>query len=176
MHFIAQLYKDELETIREQGKKANTIALRGYSKKMWIAPELRGIKLPVNTVAYNLCITGRDLYLERVKKLKNPETWERYTGRVIDSTYKLSHQLCEIYISRQKTLKSDLETYLVKNQNKIINQAKREHSSVFRQLRPKPNQSHVASLDSTLRKIIKSEAKIALSLINFEIGRVQGAN
>ena len=175
MHFVAQIYKDELENIREQSREANTIDLRGYNTKMWVAPELMEIKLPVNAIAYNLCITGRDLYLERIEGFQNPETWDRYTGRLVDSIYKLSHELSEAYVLRQANIKSDLETYLVKNQGKIIDRAKREHSSVLSRIEPQPNQSLVGSFDSTLRKIVRSEAKIALSLIDFEIGRVEGA-
>lgn len=175
MHFVAQIYKEEQETIREQGKEANTILLRGYNPKMWVRPELMEVKLPVNAIAYNLCITGRDLYLERIKGFKSPETWERYTGRLIDSVYKISHELCEAYVLRQTNIKSNLETYLVKNQNKIINQAKVEHSPVLSKMSPQPNQSLVRSFDGTLRKIVRSEGRIASALIDFEIGRVEGA-
>lgn len=178
MHFVAQIYKDEQENIREQGKESNAIALRGYSPKMWVAPELMEVKLPVNAVAYNLCITGRDLYFERIAKpggTGSPETWERYTGRVIDSVYKLSHEFCESYILRQAEIKSDLETYLMKNKNRIITAAKQEHSSVLNKINPQPNQSLVRSLEVTLRKIIRSEARIASSVIDYEIGRVEGA-
>lgn len=175
MHVIAQIYKEEQENIREQGKEANTVVLRGYNPKMWVGPELMDVKLPVNAIAYNLCITGRDLYLERIKRLRNPETWERYAGRVIDSVYRLSHEWCEAYVLRQTKMKSNLETYLVKNQNKIINRAKDEHSSVLGRIAPQPNQSLIRSFDGTLRKIVRSEARIASSLIDFEIARVEGA-
>ena len=175
MHFVAQVYKEEQESIRERSKEANTIVLRGYDTKIWVGPELMDVKLPVNAITYNLCITGRDLYLERIEGLKSPETWERYTGRVIDSVYKLSHEVCEAYILRQTNIKSNLETYLVKNQSKIINRAKEEHSSVLSKITPQPNQSFVGSLDRTLQKIVRSEGRIASALIDFEIGRVEGA-
>jgi len=176
MHFVAQVYKDEQENIKEQGKAAKDIVLRGYNPLVWVGPELTEVKLPVNAIAYNLCITGRDLYLERIEEIESPETWERYTGRVIDSVYKLSHKWCEAYILRQTNIKSDLETYLVKNQNKIINQAKEEHLPVLRKINPPPNRDLIHSWDNSLRKIVRSEARIASSLIDFEIGRVAGAN
>jgi CRISPR/Cas system-associated exonuclease Cas4 (RecB family) len=175
MHFVAQVYKEEQENIREQGKEANTIVLRGYNPKIWVGPELMEVKLPVNAIAYNLCITGRDLYLERIKGVRSPETWERYTGRVIDSVYKLSHEFCEAYVLRQANINSNLETYLVKNQSRIINRAKEEHSSVLSKISFQPNQSLMCRFDSTLQKIIRSEGRIASSLIDFEIGRVEGA-
>jgi len=178
MHFVAQVYKDEQENVRDQGTQSNNITLRGYSPKMWVAPELAEVKLPVNAIAYNLCITGRDLYLERIAKpggIGSPETWERYTGRLIDSIYKLSHALCEAYVLKQAQIKSNLETYLMKNHTKIIKSAKTEHTSVFNKINPQPNQSIVRNFDPILRKIIRSEARIASSLIDYEIGRVEGA-
>lgn len=175
MHFVAQVYKDEQENIRGQGKDSDTITLRGYNPKMWVAPELMEVKLPVNVIAYNACITGRDLYLERIGGMRSPETWERYQGRLIDSVYKLSHELCETYVLRQAHIKSNLETYLMKNHRKIINAAKTEHSEVFRKINPQPNQTLVRNFDPILRKIIRSEARIASSLIDYEIGRVEGA-
>lgn len=173
MHFIAQLCSSQKEYLRTQ---TNIIKLRGYSPKTWVAPELINIKLPVNAIAYNICPTYRDLYLERINRIRSELTWNRYMGKIIDATYKIVHNKCKWYVLNRRRSRYNLLNYVARKQKAIIHSAKELYEAELRNVNPPVNQNQIRSLDLILKKIIKSEANTANSIINFELSRVAGAN
>ena len=176
MHFVAHLFAGQLDALRQEKSRSGSIRLRGYDAATWVKPELFDIKLPVNAIAYNLCPTSRDLYLERVEGSRAPQTWERYTGKVIDSTYKAIHRKCEEYFFKHASLKCSLPQYLARSKKRIIEYAKNEHAQDFNNIRPIPNQSRIRQLEDTLKKIIMSETSLASSLLDVEVSKIDGAN
>lgn len=173
MHFVAQLYSNQQEILKQQ---RSDIRLRGYDASTWVKPELSDIKLPVNVIAYNLCPTARDLYFERVRRITSPQSWERYEGKVIDYTYKAVHRKCEEYVIKQQRAEFSLALYIARNHKRIIECARQKHARELSRIIPSPRQNKFRALEGVLKKIIKSEASLASGLINFEVGRTAEAN
>jgi len=172
MHFIALLY-DRTPGI---SSAEASITLRGNDHKTWIASELGEIQLPVNALAYASCPTFRDIYLEAVKGETRPPTWDRYKGRVIDEIYKNIHKTCEEYASSCRARNCDLYTHLISQQDGLIDQAKRKYKAAFDSTETKPEGTEVEEFDRALHKIVKFEAEITSSILDFEIAHLESAN
>jgi CRISPR/Cas system-associated exonuclease Cas4 (RecB family) len=174
MYHIAEVYRDSIDNMRAEREQATGIKLRGYKSDMWVNPEFISVQLPVNVIAFNLCPTSRDLYLEKICNIRTEETFERYKGRVIDSLYKACHLGCQKYILNKKK-KLSLDKYIGKLRNRLIKESKQEYSSIFNHLTPKPTTAQTNELDTILRKIVDSESKMAEGIIESELRRVEGA-
>lgn len=175
MHYITFL--DDRSQKIGRARRQVGITLRGYTPRTWIPAELSHVTLPVHTIAYSPCPTYRDVFLEVVRGESRPPTWQRYCGRVIDEVYKLIHRKCEDYVSQPRIIRSfDLHSHLIANKNNIIDEAKRKYSSKLSSLDSPPAAEQVMSLDSQLEKIIRFEAELTSSLMNYQIAKVQSAN
>ena len=177
MHFIALLY-DRLLHESKQGISSGEagITLRGNDYKYWVAPELGGVQLPVNVIAYASCPTSRDLYLEIVEGKTRPPTWDRYKGRVIDEIYKNTHKTSSAYVASCQTKDCDLYSHLISKKDGLIDRAKRNHQTAFDSIEPKPEGTEVEEFDRALHKIVNFEAEITSSILDFEIARLESAN
>ena len=172
MHFIALLH-DRTPGI---SSAEASITLRGNDHKTWIASELGGVQLPVNAIAYASCPTFRDVYLEAVKGKTRPPTWDRYKGRVIDEIYKNIHKTSSAYVASCPTKDCDLYSHLISKKDGLIDQAKREYQTAFDSIEPKPEGTEVEEFDRALHKIVKFEAEITSSILDFEIAHLESAN
>lgn len=175
MHYVTFL-DDRTQKIG-RARRQLTITLRGYNPRTWIPAELSHVTLPVHTIAYSLCPTYRDVFLEVVEGKPRQSTWQRYCGRVIDEVYKLIHLKCEEYASQPRIVRTfDLHNYLLTEKDNIIGEAKGKYSHQLSSLSTAPSVSEVTSLDNQLAKIIRFEAELTSALMNFQIAKVQGAN
>lgn len=172
MHFIALLH-NRMPAI---SSAEATITLRGNDPKTWVDPELGEVQLPVNVIAYASCPTFRDIYLEMVKGETRPPTWDRYKGRVIDEIYKNIHKTCEEYASICKARNCDLYDHLISQQDGLIDQAKRKYKTDFDSIEPKPEEIEVEEFDRALHKIVKFEAEIISSILDFEIAHLESTD
>ena len=172
MHFIALLD----DKMRGVSSTVPNITLRGNDPKTWVAPELQDVQLPVNAIAYANCPTFRDIYLEVVENKIRLPTWERYQGRVIDEVYKSVHKICEQYVSQCKAQNCDVYDHIIKQQDDLVTKVKKEFRGDFDSIAVKPSQNEIDKFDAALRKIIKFEAEITSSYMDFEISRLKDAN
>jgi CRISPR-associated protein Csa1 len=172
MHYIALLY----ERTRQSRLIQESVKLRGYHPATWVPSDLSRIRLPVYAIAYAQCPTFRDIYLEFIKKEKMMPTWERYQGRIIDELYKLTHSKCEEYVSRCSSSNVDIYGYLIDKQDEIVAEAKNRHKNMFKQINPQPTNEQMLSLEEGLKKVIRFEAEITSTLVDFEIARVESTN
>jgi CRISPR-associated protein Csa1 len=172
MHFIAIQYSKTPNIV----SVPCDITLRGNDPRTWIAPELYDVQLPVNAIAYAYCPTFRDIYLEVIEGKQRLPTWGRYQGKVIDEVYKSIHRVCEQYTSSCETKSCDLYAHLISQQDTIVEQAKRKYKTDFEAISLKPLETEVQQFDTALRKIVKFEAEITSSIIDFEIARLESAN
>ena len=172
MHFVA-LLDDRFQKIGRTKRQVD-IEWRGYRPQTWVPAELSGIELPVNSLAYNVCPTHRDIYLEFVQHLQRPPTWERYRGRLIDEVYKTVHRKCAEYVLSHSVNQFALYEYLVGEQDNILQEVKREHRPELRGL----NVVGVApqTLDEELKRIIRFEAEITSALVAFQIAKVKSGS
>jgi CRISPR-associated protein Csa1 len=173
MHYLAILYE---KTARALETPQSPITLRGYDPKTWIPPELSDVKLPVYAIAYAPCPTFRDIYLERVTGIELPVTWKRYQGKLIDEVYKSIHHTSLEYVTKSKAKNFDLYNELVSNREIIIEEAKRKYQRDFRNIISPPGNPEIENFYNTLQKIIRFEAELTSSTINFEIARTRNAN
>lgn len=171
MHFVT-LLDNRSQKISRSSRGANIIR-RGYRSETWIPPELTGIELPVYAIAYNLCPTSRDIYLEFVQGIRRIPTFERYKGKVIDETYKVVHQKCEECARSTRSRDFALYDYLMSNQTEIIEQVKRRYAADLNGISPPPRPTQITSLDEALKKIIKFEAEITSAFMDFQIAKVE---
>jgi CRISPR-associated protein Cas4/Csa1 subtype I-A len=161
---------NQLEAIRE----CATIQYRGYQSLTYPQPELIGIKLPVNLIAYNFCSNQRDVYLYAIGK-KMPESFDRYRGRMIHSLYQ------EIWNSILKKIAStsisdlNLDKALRKNRTNILKKVRSKHKSIYRILEEGLGEENLSSLQSSLEKemekIYSYEIRLAAALVDFELSR-----
>ena len=172
MHFIALLH-DRMPGLNST---VPNIKLRGFDPKTWVAPELQEIKLPVNAIAHVFCPTYRDIYLEMVEGKVMPPTWERYQGRVIDEVYKSIHKECEQYVSQCKAHNCDIYGYLISQQDGLIDKAKKKFQKDSDDIATKPNEDEIRKFDESLKKIVRFEAEITSSHMDFEISRLKDAS
>lgn len=172
MHFVALLH----DRTRLTSSTEASITLRGNDYRTWIASELREIQLPVNALAYASCPTFRDIYLEVVRRETRPPTWDRYKGRVIDEIYKNIHKTSSDYVESCQTKDCDLYSYLISEQDDLINKAKNKYKSSFDSIDPKPETTEVEEFNSALGKIVKFEAEITSAVLDFEIAHSGSAN
>ena len=173
MHYIAILYE---RTIRERDSHQEDITLRGFDSATWVPAEFSHLQLPVNAIAFDICPTSRDLYLERVLSMTREPTWERYQGRVIDEIYKQIHKKCENYCSSSRLADFDLYNHLLTNQEALLAKAKRKHVDKLRQIESLPTAPQIQLFDEGLRKLIRFEAKITSAFIQFEISRLASSS
>jgi CRISPR/Cas system-associated exonuclease Cas4 (RecB family) len=164
VHFIALLH----DVTPGISSVEVSITLRGSDAKTWIDSELGGVQLPVNAIAYALCPTDRDIYLEVVRGETRPPTWDRYKGRVVDEIYKSIHEACEKYISSCQARNCDLYAYLISQQDGLIDQAKRKYNTALDGIEQKPEETEIEEFDKALHKIVR--------LLDFEIARLESAN
>lgn len=172
MHYVT-LLDDRFQKISRARKQIN-VELRGYRPSTWIPSELSGIELPVYAIAYNICPTYRDIYLEFVQHLRTVPTWGRYRGRMIDEIYKTVHKECVEHISSCGVNNFALYQHLLEHQNNILSDAKRKHRRGLTGLTP--SSSDVQTLDDELKKIIRFEAIITSAFMNFQIAKIRSAN
>ena len=171
MHYVAILYE---RTLQSRSAAPMGITLRGYNPATWVNSEW--LRLPVYALAYGVCPTFRDIYLERVDGKSRQSTWERYQGRIIDELYKLIHSRCQEYASHTSTGSFELYDYLVSIQDQMVSEAKNPHRAALEQAVPQPTQQQIQAFDQGLKKIIRFEAEITSAFIDFEIARIQSAN
>jgi len=172
MHFIALLH-DRTPGI---SSAEASITLRGNDYKTWVAPELGGVQLPVSSIAYAACPTSRDIYLEKVEGRVRPPTWDRYKGRVIDEIYKNIHKTSSAYVASCKTKDCDLFNHLISQKDGLIDQAKKKYQTAYDSIEPKPEASEIEEFDKALYKIVRFEAEITSSILDFEIAHLKSAN
>ncbi len=173
MHYITFLY----ETTREEWlSSADSIELRGYNPCTWASSEFSDLQLPVNALAYNICPTSRDIYLDRVINQETEQTWERYKGRVIDKIYKLIHKECKEYASTSTASDFDLYNYLTGKSDTILDVAKDRYKDVLKKIPQLPAGPDVTRFDEALKKIVLFEALVTAARMNFELARMQAAN
>jgi CRISPR-associated protein Cas4/Csa1 subtype I-A len=173
VHFLT-LLDDRFQKIRRAKKRIN-IKFRGYNPETWVPDGLSGIELPVYAIAYNICPTFRDIYLEFVQGIRRMPTWERYKGKMIDYVYKTVHKKCASYITSSTVSINnfDLQQYLLNELNNILSEAKREFRRELAEVTY--SSSDVQVLDDELKKIVKFEALITAGFMNFQVSKVRNA-
>lgn len=173
MHYIAILYE---KAFRSRITALDKINLRGYNPATWVPAEFSTIQLPVSAIAFALCPTARDLYLEKVLGRQRKATWGRYQGRVIDELYKLIHERCEDYCRNSHSSNFDLYGSILSMSDTLPKEAKQQHSGALREIVPQPTGAQIQSFDDGLKKLLRFEAELTSAFINFEIARLQSAN
>jgi len=149
-----------------------SIKLRGYERVGYPAPELFGVRLPVNLLTFNLCKTQRDVFLH-VTGHSMPETWERYYGRVIHTLYQeiLSNILKIVGANSIGSL--DLGSSLTNLRNTILASSLRKHRDVLKKVKALFESSELetlqAKLKSDMEKIFCYEKGLSSALVNFEL-------
>lgn len=173
MYYITILYET---THRSRRTLKSRIKLRGYDRRTWVDAEFAGLQLPVNALAYAICPTSREVYLQRVCNQSTEETWERYKGRMIDEIYKIINNECRDYVRGIITRKFDLYNHMIEKSEVLLDKAKRKHRRALRDLSQQPAEEDTAKFDQDLEKIVRSEALIAATWTHFELSRVRSAN
>ncbi len=177
MHYITILFEKMYERTKGSILEAeSTIRLRGYSPQSWAPSEFQDLKLPVNAIAYAICPTSRDTYFYSVKDMEAEQTWERYTGRVIDAMYRIIHNACKDYADSNGARDFDIYSHLLEQADDLVDQALRKHQSVLRKLDPKPAEADVTTFAQDLKKIVIFEALITAAWMNFELARQRDTN
>jgi len=173
MHFVALLYDRNARSLR---RTPSRISLRGYNSKTWVPAELSHIKLAVYAIAYAPCPTSRDTFLSNVQRVQVPFTWDRYKGKVIDFIYKHVHKTCEEYMRGCSVRTFDLHDELISMADRLIDEAKNEYSDDHDAVTDMPNQSEGSQFYDSLKKIIRFEAGLTATAIDFEIARNASAS
>jgi CRISPR/Cas system-associated exonuclease Cas4 (RecB family) len=174
MIFVPFLDKisSQYETIRHDSVE---ITLRGFESKSYPPPELFGVHLPVNLLVFNQCKTQRDVYLY-VTGQKIPESWERYSGRVIHTLYQeIFKKILEIV--RTNSIDSlDLDCTLTSEKGNIIRKTIAKHQAVRRKLEHIYPRTELETLENKLKsdmdKIFSYEKTLSVALIEFEISNL----
>lgn len=162
----------QYETIRHNAAETT---LRGFDRKSYPPPELFGVRLPVNLLVFNQCKTQRDVYLYVIGK-KMPESWERYSGRVIHTLYQeIFKKILEIV--RQSSIDSlDLDRTLTNEKENIMKKAIAKHRDVLREIRVIYQSTELEALQNKLKsdidKILSYEKALSVALIDFEISNL----
>jgi CRISPR/Cas system-associated exonuclease Cas4 (RecB family) len=163
---------NQLETIRDT---TMNIKYRGYEKITYPPPDIFGIRLPVNLIAYNQCKTQRDVFLF-VTGQRPPESWDRYRGRVIHSLYEEIWRCIAEKVRAGSIDSLDLYGDLDESRNNIVNSVLRKHRSIHNRLRTNYEEEDFEKLKGKLlediEKVFSFERNLATALVNFEISRL----
>lgn len=152
------------------------IKLRGNQSATWVKPELRQVHLPVNALAFSICPTFRDLYLEYVEHIGRPPSWQRYVGRVVDKLYKKIFHEGRSYSESTPTSTFDIYSHLINASDTMIESTLRSFRDDLRAIDPPPNDETKIKLAVNLKKIIRYEAIQVSAVMEFQLSRLPSAS
>ncbi len=150
------------------------IKLRGWdvkNREVVVPSELSSKSISVGDLTAGYCPTYRDFYLSKVKKMRLPETWDRYAGKAIHKLYKEIGAETQTYLlkNRKELAKIDLLRYLRKSKSRIVNNLTEDMSSTIEKLIDKPNDQEVKKFVGTLERIIEFEGEMASAFCDYII-------
>lgn len=145
---------------------------RGNLPRTWVPAELQHSKLPVNAIAFSICPTYRDLYLEYVEGVKRRSSWPRYVGRVIDQLYKEIFEESRSYCQTTPARHFDILEHLTANSETIVQKALTTYKAHLNSLDLPPSENQSDKLYQGLKKIIRYEAIQISALMEYELARV----
>jgi len=157
--------------LQRRRRDVESISARGWNiDEVKIPSELSGILLPVNLLAYRYCSTNRDVFLNRVRGIRQSPTWSSYQGRVIHEVLLKIMKSVRNYVSRPNVIrKMDLLKYARTRGRKLINKATQNIDQEIETFNTKPNTAQKEQFLKNLLKLVRMESEVMSTLVDYAI-------
>jgi len=164
--------------LKRQLKDPEGIVARGWNIDEVKTPsELSGLRLPVNLLAYKYCPTNRDLYLNKVKGIRQPPTWPSYQGRLVHGLMLDILKSVRNYASRPHNIaKIDLLKYAQKRGRTLIENATINIDQETAKFKLRPSQAKKKEFVNNLHRLVRMESEIVSAFVDYTIATNEDIN